>query len=959
MSAHPPIADLIERSGDEDVREHLMDCAACRAQAQLLSGLLESPGDGLPQIETAREAMRQARLQASLSLSRSFAGPSQSVPELAVGQVVERYVVEARAGRGGMGTLYRVRHKQLGSVHALKVLHRTSGSVRQRLVLEGQAQSRLRHPNVVPVTDIVDVGGAPGLIMDFVDGPTLADYLGRKAPLPLEQVDILAQQIIRGVAAAHTAGIVHRDLKPANVLLAPTDEGYVAKVIDFGLAMRLHVEPDDPRLTCPETPIGTPAYMAPEQIHDATRADIRSDIFSLGAVLYELATGKQAFEGLDVVTIYDRIRSGTYTPADQALPRLPAYMVATIARALQVDPAERFDNCQDLLNAWRDSQHTAVAPLRSLRWTAVEIALGLSAVASAAIVLVLASTFWVEDTGLVDENESSNQFSERRLTALPDDIQVFSLALSPDGQTIAFADGRGLWVQEIEGGKEQMVLEGGPLHNTDFFPDGERILASGWRDGVEGTWSVSLDGSETTLHIPQSGKWVRLSPDGTQLAVVDERGLWIRPLDGGAATRLRPHAKGDSVSGITWSPSGSFIATANYSPTEAGAWIDITATDGSSSRRVFEEPRLVILGLTALAWTHDGTLLYALPAHDKEPLSELWAVEDAESDPDFGRARKIHQWTGFAVIRLRPSANTDRITYSRVTATADVHLLSLEQSNSTKNLTPEEWKAVPRGWMDAETPVIGSERGGGGLYTVPLDGSEGRLVVDEKIPRVVEFIDGALVWAKLDSDENHRITALIGLRQSSDGGEPTEFMRVPISPDQVMERMDLYGFRCRAERCLLATPVEDELQFNTVDPSTGERSAPVFAVDISSRAIAWDLSPDGQRLALIMADPPRLIIHDLLSRESETRPFPLDLPQNISWAADGEGLFAMGLLETDAEPYRLLAVDSVGEVRTLWSSMSTFFHTALPSPDGNNLLIGLYGFDDDVWLMEHLLEETD
>ncbi|MBT3222030.1 MAG: hypothetical protein HN348_23400 [Proteobacteria bacterium] len=334
-------------------------------------------------------------------------------------------------------------------------------------------------------------------------------------------------------------------------------------------------------------------------------------------------------------------------------------------------------------------------------------------------------------------------------------------------------------------------------------------------------------------------------------------------------------------------------------------------------------------------------------------MSELWAVENAELDPDFERARLVHKWRGFTVIRLRPSAGTDRITYSRVTLTSDVYMLPLDQPKAIVNLTPEDWSARPRGWMDAQTPVIGSERGGGGLYTVPLDGSEGRPVVDEEIPRVIEFIDGALVWAKY-AIEDHHITALIGQRQAKDADEPTEFLRIPIPPDQVMERLDLYGLSCRAERCLFAAPVRDELQFAEVNSSTGERSDPLFTVGIASRSTAWDLSPDGSRIALLLTDPPRLLVHDIDAQTTESRPFPLDIPQNLSWAADGEGLFAVGLLETAAKPYRLLAVDSAGEVSTLWSSMATFCHSALPSPDGQKLLLGFHGFDDDVWLMEGL-----
>src|SRR5688500_13232778 len=138
---------------------------------------------------------------------------------LAVGEEVDRYVVEALLGSGGMAVVYRVRHRTLATAHALKVLTNTVPQVRERLVAEGRIQAGLRHVNLVAVTDVLDVGGAPALLMDYVEGPALVAWIEERGPLPLADVEAIFGGILAGVAMAHARGLVHRDLKPGNVLL--------------------------------------------------------------------------------------------------------------------------------------------------------------------------------------------------------------------------------------------------------------------------------------------------------------------------------------------------------------------------------------------------------------------------------------------------------------------------------------------------------------------------------------------------------------------------------------------------------------------------------------------------------------------------------------------------------------------------------------------------------------------
>ena len=273
---------------------------------------------------------------------------------LKAGEIVERYRVEGELGRGGMATVYRVRHVTLGTVHALKLLHITHPVIRQRMLTEGQAQARLRHPNIVAVTDVLDVAGQPALLMEFVGGGDLHLRLARGA-LALDAALELFRGIVAGVAFAHAQGVVHRDLKPANVMLAARDPArgiqgdadLVPKVTDFGLAKLM--DQDGPARTRSAAAMGTPQYMPPEQIRDAKSVDLRADVYALGAMLYELACGRRAYEGTDLVTLIQKVAAGHYEPPERVRPDLPAPVATAIRGALATDRERRIPDCETLL----------------------------------------------------------------------------------------------------------------------------------------------------------------------------------------------------------------------------------------------------------------------------------------------------------------------------------------------------------------------------------------------------------------------------------------------------------------------------------------------------------------------------------------------------------------------------------------------------------------------------------
>jgi serine/threonine-protein kinase len=198
--------------------------------------------------------------------------------------VAERYLVEAVVAVGGMATVYKVQHVDLGTTHALKMLLHQADSLSERLLLEGQIQARIGHPNVVSVTDVLRIEGKIGLLMEFIDARSMLDLCQRKGAMSVDEVLRLMSPVLDCVHTAHKSGILHRDLKPANILLRTNGLELEPLVTDFGIA-RVRSEDFKAEHTADGVVMGSPGYMAPEQFLDPNDVDFRTDIFSLGTIV--------------------------------------------------------------------------------------------------------------------------------------------------------------------------------------------------------------------------------------------------------------------------------------------------------------------------------------------------------------------------------------------------------------------------------------------------------------------------------------------------------------------------------------------------------------------------------------------------------------------------------------------------------------------------------------------------
>jgi serine/threonine-protein kinase len=268
------------------------------------------------------------------------------------GRRLDRYRLEQLLNQGEFTEVYRARHELLATRHALKVQRaEVPEEIPEALINEARVQSSLRHRNVLNVSDAFEWNHRIVLVMDYVRSESLADLFGRVGALQLRGALSLFRGIVRGVRALHVSHIVHRDLKPENILLSTEEGRVVPKICDFGMAKLLDPgrPPEPTGLSLSYTFMGTPEYMAPEQAKDPGRVDTRADLFSLGAILYELVTGLMAFESNSASDAMYRAMKADYVDPGALNPKVTPELNDLIAHMLQPRVDDRIATCDLLL----------------------------------------------------------------------------------------------------------------------------------------------------------------------------------------------------------------------------------------------------------------------------------------------------------------------------------------------------------------------------------------------------------------------------------------------------------------------------------------------------------------------------------------------------------------------------------------------------------------------------------
>jgi WD40 repeat protein len=491
------------------------------------------------------------------------------------------YEVQEVVGRGGMGVVLRAFDERLHRVVAIKVIAAqlaTSATARRRFVREARAAAAVSHDHVVTIHAVEEDDRLPYIAMQFVAGTSLQERLDRSGPLPLAEILRIGMQTAAGLAAAHAQGLVHRDVKPANILLENGVER--VRLTDFGLARAA----DDASLTQSGTVAGTPSFMSPEQA-EGKPVDHRSDLFSLGSVLYAMCTGRPPFRAGTGMGVLKRVCEETPRPIRETNPEVPDWLAAAVARLHAKDPAARFQSAADVAELLgrhlAHVQYPSVAPLPAVAKSA-EPTLAPArperrkrwAVAAAALVAVVAALGTAEATGVTNV----------RATV----IRIFT----PEGTLVVETDDPGVKVT-VEGDGDLVITGAGPQE--------VRLKAGSYR-----------------LRATKDGKPVKLDRDLVTISRGDKQVVKVR-VEGRAvpaAGDVRFEAHRGYVVSVAMSPDGRRVA---YGGQDSTVWLCDVAT-GKELRR-FTEHRGVI---RSVVFSSDGRWLLS---GSEDATMRLWDVE--------------------------------------------------------------------------------------------------------------------------------------------------------------------------------------------------------------------------------------------------------------------------------------------------------------------------------------------
>jgi serine/threonine-protein kinase len=862
--------------------------------------------------------------------------------------LADRYRIERELGRGGMATVYLAEDLKHERQVAVKVLRSELVAVMgpERFLREIKLTARLSHPHILPLLESGEADGVLYYVMPYVEGESLRHKLTRETQLSIEEALLLGQQVVSALDYAHRQGVIHRDIKPENILLHAGE----AMVADFGIALALSAAGGE-RLTETGLSMGTPEYMSPEQASGAKHVDARSDIYSLGCVLYEMLGGDPPFTAHTPQAVIARQVLDPPPSLRTLRPSIPAQVEEVVKRALAKAPADRWQTADELLAHLKGFTtpnggvtHTAVQPTArrpvAVASRTVAIVSGLVVIVAAAIALLL-----------VRGGAGRGAAPAARHSQLTFSGNVTAAEISPDGELLAYVengDPDRLLVKDLTGGTViQIAAIGTAVTSFRWSPDGSSLLFSG-RDST-GRWVTvtypRLGGTPSPLSA--TFDYVVWAPDGSQVAHWGQPSRDIRFLTlatGDTSSVATPDAIGSFLHAGDWSPNGRFIALASHGSSPPGFFLWTVALDGSGGHRLLQDTLL----LAGPRWSPAGDALYYLRGDE---LRKVGVAPDGQvrSAPEVlhGGLEAFHSAENpglsltadsrtLVFTKLQGHSNVWLATATGLGDDAQVSTVQLTRGTASKSLP----QLSPDGrWI----AYVEFERTEGDVFVIPTGGGTPRRVTSrrEAVTEPVWSPDGtALAFGAATGGKRKVRTVHVdrGEVHTYEGTEMGEGKGLAWAPGSRI----LYQRPGNRNFHLLDPETEAEEQL-VVNDSVGWMFYPRYSPDGEHVAVRWNRSGGSGVWVISLED------------SSQTRVHP-GRASPVGWTADGRSVHVQ---EWDSGD--VLLVPAAGGEASVVATLPfeppshdiDLWCATVERPDGLALLCNVEESVSDAWMIEN------
>jgi len=865
-----------------------------------------------------------------------------------------RYEIGALLGSGGMGEVYTADDPELSRKVAVKFLSpemAAGARALERLMREARAASALNHPHIITVYEVIRMKGDVAIAMELVEGHSLRHFCGQ--PQEIEQIILWGRQIAQALGAAHQRNIIHRDIKPENLMVR---DDAILKVLDFGIAGQPH---DEQKRSAGQSSGsgGTLNYMSPEQVR-GEQATGATDVFSLGLVLYELATGRHPFRSASPIHTLHAITHAEPQPPSSLNRKIPAKLETLLLRMLSKDAANR-PTALEL-----EQQFTLagfIKPSRRFR----SIAWAMAAISVIAISGALTRSFH-------DRRVSQKDPRFLQLTRQVNENRVIAAAISNDGKTLLFATFAGpVYRRRMSDGLTQPldIPSGLRVARIAWFNDGSKILVEGSMTGAldkyePGIWVMSAEGGRAEQVAAGARNGVP-SPDGSRIAFTstDESVLSVASITSGNRRQIRSGGETTSFRSLVWSPDGKRIAfqQVEYVPTASvdrnpGAFLalntyrhDYKSIDVDSGRQIVSANGFIMESPCGLS---DGTVLFLRNTTENLSVYHLWKLRtDPETGSFLNQPQQLtHQEYDLKQISASPDGR-ELVAVRDVDSHPNIYVAGLPPAHQyprftvIRRLTFTAADEYPHAWTpDSRSIIFESYRNGNfDLFRQGIDQSDAQPLVISNQPKVLARVSPDRKWI-LYNEKNHM--------------GRWDLMRIPIgggTPKTLLLNQGLQGeFACSsatAGRCVGRTLQNQQFLFWDLNAVRGKGRQLARTAWIPATVGDWDISPDGSQVAIPNHDPRNATIRLVpLDAHAETaeKVVTIKTLKNLSgvvWAPNGRGWYvAVGGVNRGL----LFYVDLEGRVLTkLMESMAATY--AVPSPDGRHVAFKDWTVSANVW----------